>query len=273
MEKFGFLKKKLYLCGLKGTKSTNMPTKINILTQSLPRGSVLLPSWLLSHGYSYELQKRYRKTGWFKSIGKGAMVKSGDTLVLAGALSALQNVENLNVHIGGISALELQGYAHYHRVDSAPTTVFVSGRAELPQWFLRNEWNPKPTVHRLSLFENTAVGMVDYQYGDLSVKISNPARAIIECLALCPNKFQLQEAYEIMESLGTMRPVEIQKLLENCKSVKVKRLFLYFAETASHSWFKHLNVEKINLGNGNRTLGNGGFFVSKYKLSLPEKVV
>jgi hypothetical protein len=51
-------------------------TKINTLIQSLPRGTVLLLSWLLSQGYSYELQQCYRKSGWLKSTGKGAMLKS-----------------------------------------------------------------------------------------------------------------------------------------------------------------------------------------------------
>jgi len=270
---FWFHKKKLYLCSLKGTKSIDMPTKINILMQSLPRSSVLLLSWLLSQGYSYELQKRYRKSGWLKSIGKGAMLLSRDSLVLAGALSTLQNVENLNAHIGGRSALELHGFAHYLQINSYVATLFVNGRTKLPLWFTNNEWDTKTIVYRLSLFEDETVGMVDYQQGELTMKISSPARAIMECLALCPKKFQLQEAYEIMEALGTMRPVKVQELLENCKSVKVKRLFLYFAEKANHSWFKHLKVEKIDLGAGNRTLGEGGFYDSKYKLNLPKNIV
>ncbi|MDR1517833.1 MAG: AbiEi antitoxin N-terminal domain-containing protein, partial [Dysgonamonadaceae bacterium] len=64
-------------------------TKINNLMQSSPTGMVFLSSWLTSQGYPYELQQRYRKGGWLKSVGKGAMLKSGDTLTLSGGLSAL----------------------------------------------------------------------------------------------------------------------------------------------------------------------------------------
>ena len=124
-------------------------TKINRLIQSLPRGSVLLPSWLLSQGYSYELQQSYRKSGWLKSIGKGAMLKSGDPFVLTGALSALQNVENLNIHIGGRSALELQGLAHYLQINNPETTLFLNGREKLPVWFENNDWNTKTKLFRL----------------------------------------------------------------------------------------------------------------------------
>jgi len=247
-------------------------TKINRLIQSLPRGSVLLPSWLLSQGYSYELQQSYRKSGWLKSIGKGAMLKSGDPFVLTGALSALQNVENLNIHIGGRSALELQGLAHYLQINNPETTLFLNGREKLPVWFENNDWNTKTKFFRLSLFSDETLGMTDFQEGELTMKISNPTRAIMECLALCPDKFPLSESFELMEGLASLRPAKVQELLENCKSVKVKRLFLYFSERANHSWFKYLDISKINLGIGNRSLVESGVLVSKYKLVLPNEL-
>jgi hypothetical protein len=248
-------------------------TKINILIQSLPKGSVLLPSRLLAQGYSYELQQCYRKGGWLKSIGKGAMVKSGDTLVLAGALSALQHVENLNLHTGGRSALELQGLAHYLQINDYETTLFVNGRAKIPTWFSANDWNVKTKTFRLSIFTDDTLGMTGFPDGELKMKISNPARAIMECLALCPDKFPLTEVFELMENLSSLHPAKIQELLENCKSVKVKRLFLHFAEKAEHSWFKYLDFNKIELGTGNRTLTEGGAMVSKYKLILQKELI
>ena len=247
-------------------------TKINSLIQALPRGSVLLPSWLLSQGYSYELQQSYRKSNWLKSIGKGAMIKSGDTFVLTGALSALQNVENLNIHVGGRSALELQGLAHYLQISNPETTLFVNGRKNLPVWFTNNDWNTKIKLFRLSLFNDETLGMTDFQEGELTMKISNPARAIMECLVLCPENFPIKESFELMEGLASLRPAKVQELLENCKSVKVKRLFLYFAEKANHSWFKYLDINKINLGVGNRSLVESGVLVSKYKLVLPNEL-
>ena len=246
-------------------------TKINSLIQSLPRGSVLLPSWLLSQGYSYELQQSYRKSNWLKSIGKGAMMKSGDTFVLAGALLALQN-ENLNIHIGGRSSLELQGLAHYLQINNPETTLFMSGRQKLPLWFTNNDWNTKTKLFRLSLFNDETLGMTDFQDGELTMKISNPARAIMECLALCPENFPLLESFELMEGLASLRPTKVQELLENCKLVKVKRLLLYFAEKANHNWFKYLDISKIDLGVGNRSLVESGVLVSKYKLVLPKEL-
>ena len=250
----------------------NGEIKINSLVQSLPRGSVLLPSWLLLQGYSYELQQRYRKSGWLKSIGKGAMIKSGDSLVLAGALSALQHVENLNIHVGGRSALELQGLAHYLQINNPETTLFINGRAKLPLWFGNNDWNTKTKLFHLSLFNDETLGMIDFQEGELTMKISNPARSIMECLALSPDNFPLSESFELMEGLASLRPAKVQELLESCKSVKVKRLFLHFAEKTNHSWVKYLDISKIDLGVGNRSLVESGVLISKYKLVLPREL-
>ena len=247
-------------------------SKINRLIQSTPKGLVLLSQWLVSEGYPYELQQRYRTGGWLKSIGRGAMLKSGDSLALSGAITALQKQENLNIHIGGRSALELLGLAHYLQINSAEVTLFVENKSTLPLWFINNQWDWKTKIYSVSLFKDSQSGLTDYQDGALTMKISNAAGAMMECLSLCPNQFPLIEAYELMEGLATLRPDQIQTLLEQCKSVKVKRLFLHFAERIGHKWFKYLDTGAIDLGSGVRSLFSDGTFVSKYQLILPEEL-
>lgn len=247
-------------------------SKLGKMMQEYPKGLVLLPSWLVSEGYSYELQQQYRKSGWLKSIGKGAMIKSGDFLLLSGALSALQFQANINIHYGGRSALGLQGSSHYLQLSSSEITLFALGQTKLPAWFVDNKWNEDYKVFKSSLFKNDTVGLVDYQSAGIGMKISNSARAMIECLSLCPNEFSLIEAYELMEGLSTLRPKQVQELLEECKSIKAKRLFLYFAERAGHSWFKYIDQTTIDLGSGNRSLINNGVLVAKYKLVLPKEL-
>jgi hypothetical protein len=78
-----------------------------------------------------------------------------------------------------------------------------------------------------------------------SLSISSPERAILECLYLAPEKMDLVECYQVMEGLTTLRPALLQQLLEQCHSIKVKRLFLYMAKKAGHDWFKRLNTEKL----------------------------
>lgn len=255
---------------VKGTKINY--SKLGKIMQEHPKGLVLLPSWLVSEGYSYELQQQYRKSNWLRSIGKGAMLKSDDPFLLFGALSALQFQANINIHYGGRSALELQGNSHYLQLVSSEVTLFAPGQTKLPSWFISNKWDVDYKVFKSSLFENDAVGLVDYQDAGIGMRISNSGRAMMECLSLCPNEFSLTEAYELMEGLSTLRPKQVQELLEECKSIKVKRLFLYFAERAGHSWFKYIDQTKTDLGSGNRSLASNGVLVPKYKLVLPKEL-
>jgi hypothetical protein len=247
-------------------------SKISRLMQEYPKGLVLLSSWLVSEGYPYELQQQYRKSGWLKSIGNGAMLKSNDPFLLSGALAALQSRANINIHLGGRSALELNGIAHYLQLNSPEATLFAPGKTKLPSWFINNKWDAVYKISRITLFNSDSVGLADYQNAGISMKISSSGRAMMECLSLCPNEFSLTEAYELMEGLSTLRPKQVQELLESCKSIKTKRLFLYFAERAGHSWFKYIDKTKIDLGSGNRSLAHHGVLVSEYNLVLPKEL-
>ncbi|MDR2058141.1 MAG: type IV toxin-antitoxin system AbiEi family antitoxin [Dysgonamonadaceae bacterium] len=250
-------------------------TKLQRLTLTTPRGLVMLSSWLVSQGYPYELQQRYRKSGWLKTVGTGAMMKAGERPALTGAIAALQQQAGSDIHVGGRSALEWSGNAHYLPMGFPIITLFVKSASSLPAWFTGIRWDKEMRIYGSSLFKDNATGLLDYQDGELTVKISGAARAIMECLSLFPNRFPLQEAYEVMDGLSTLRPDQVQALLEQCKSIKVKRLFLYFAERIGHAWFKYVDTGKIDLGSGVRSLtgDKSGVFVPKYQLVLPEALV
>ena len=75
-----------------------------------------------------------------------------------------------------------------------------------------------------------------------------------------------------MEGLTSLKPSDVQKLLEACTSVKVKRLFLYFSEVSNHTWFKYLDIDKINLGSGKRSVVKDGMYNEKYSITVPKKI-
>ena len=76
----------------------------------------------------------------------------------------------------------------------------------------------------------------------------------------------------MMEGLNNLRPNLVQQLLEACQSVKVKRLFLYMAEKSGHDWVKYLNLEKINMGSGKRSIVKNGVYVSKYQIIISKEL-
>ena len=94
----------------------------------------------------------------------------------------------------------------------------------------------------------------------------------MECLYLAPEKQPLLEVFELMEGLNNLRPAHVQTLLEQCRSVKVKRLFLYMSEKAEHNWFNFLDLGKIDLGKGKRSLLTNGVYVPKYQITVPKEL-
>lgn len=246
-------------------------SKINQLLASTPRGIVLTSSWLVKQGYSLDLQKRYRSSNWLKSIGTGAMIMNGDTVKYTGAIYALQRQLGLSTHIGGKSALALQGKAHYLELQAGRVILFGQQNEQLPTWFMLYDWNAKIEYYQ-SAFLLPDMGMTEVDFPDFQLRVSSPARAMLECLYMVPDKQELVECYEIMEGLNRLRPEHVQELLESCKSVKVKRLFLYLAKKAGHSWFDYLKPEKFDLGSGKRSMVKNGVLIKEYGITVPKEL-
>ena len=251
-----------------------MRTKLHELLAQWPDGGVRVVSSVKKEGYSQSLLNRYRYAGWFKSVGDGALAKGSDTPTIFGAVSALQNDLKLEIHVGGLSALELRGYAHYVR--AGLKKVWLFGREKkLPKWFTHYKWNEEVEYRTKDLFdrklEDTFVEYVDLRNGP-RVRVSHEARAMFEYLSLVPRDGSVTEAKELMQGLTAAPPVMVNKLLSACTSIKVKRLFLLLAEECGHAWMKRVDVASIDLGKGNRNLTRGGRLHPKYKITVPASI-
>jgi hypothetical protein len=251
--------------------STQKVSKINQLLQSQPSGVVLLSSWLTEQGYSLDLQKRYRKSNWLESIGSGAMKRTGDKVELTGALYALQFQKGLSIHLGAKSALSYLGKAQYLELSMQNVTLLGNKNEDLPKWFSDYPWGIAVDYHSSS-FLPAELGLTKIEQPTFKLNISGAARAMLECLYLVPEKQSFLQCYELMDSLNNLRPDLVQKLLEQCTSVKVKRLFLYLAEKAKHAWVAYLKQDKIDLGSGKRSLVKNGIYLSKYQITVPEEL-
>ena len=116
------------------------------------------------------------------------------------------------------------------------------------------------------------MGFTEVKHGGFAIRISAPARAILEVLHLATTNAAIDHAVELMSGLSTLRPQIQQRLLEACRSAKVKRLFLWSAESAGHAWFKRLAVDRLAMGKGKRVLYRGGRFDAKYQITVPKEV-
>ena len=89
-------------------------------------------------------------------------------------------------------------------------------------------------------------------------------------LYLVPKYQGFDEADKIINGLHALRSDVVQELLETCRSIKTKRLFLYMAERNGLPWFSDLNLNKIELGSGKRMIVKNGKYNAKYGISVPE---
>jgi hypothetical protein len=250
---------------------TNQTTsKINRLVSQWPRGTPAAASYLNTKGFSHDLLTKYKKSGWLQSFGRGAYVLTGDRVEWLGAVYALQEQLGLNVHPGGKTALELKGYAHY--LPSGRRTIFLYATQGLvlPTWFKGERLGVEVFLTRTNLFRQAPeLGFSEVKEKDFSVKISGPERAAMEMLHLVPGTVGFDEASRIVESLATLRSEMVQGLLQACRSIKVKRLFLAMAERHGHPWVSELDLSPIDLGKGKRMLVPGGRYDKKYRITVP----
>jgi len=251
--------------------STGKGNKINQLLRSHPSGTVILSSWLTENGYSPELQKRYRNSKWLESIGTGAMIRNGDHVTIEGAIYALQTQACLSVHPGGRSALSIHGKAHFLELSSKSLVLFGSPEERLPVWFEQYDWGYSMRFYR-SGFLPADMGFAEVDFKDFTYKISDPIRAMLECLYLVPQRQSLIECSEIMEGLNNLRPSRVQSLLENCGSVKVKRLFLYLAQKSGHAWLKHVQLNAVDMGKGKRSIIKGGVYIPEFQITVDKEL-
>lgn len=245
---------------------------INRLLRSWPQGTVAVSAWLTRQGVYQQLTDTYVKTGWLRRLGHGAFVRCDDSVEWPGGVYALQNGLGLPVHVGGKTALELRGFGHFVPPgDGGRLCLFAQAGRKLPTWFLRHNWRRKVVFKMPALFGGKPdLGLTRHSFGRFDVTISSPELAILEMLHLVPGEESAEEALLLMEGLGTLRPALVQELLERCRSVKVKRLFLALAGRCNHAWVGKLKLEKVKLGSGKRSVVPGGVLDPKYLVTLPK---
>jgi hypothetical protein len=245
--------------------------KINQLLLRQPKGTVYMASSLGRAGISGDLQKKYRASGWLEPIGRGAMKRPGEEITWMGALYSIQQ-NGAKIHIGGRTSLAKQGYAHYIQLGKEQATLFSAPGENLPAWFNAYDWGADIQLIHASFLPDD-VGLIVIPERDYQVAASSPIRAMMECLYLVPDRFDLMEAYQLMEGLRALNPHQAQSLLSASGSVKVNRLFLFMAERIGHAWSKYLDKEKVSLGKGKRQIVPDGVYDPQYQITVPKELV
>jgi len=247
-----------------------MGSKINQLLQQWPPGNVATLRWLTSLGVDRRLADKYVQSGWLERLGHGAYKRAGASVDWFGAVHALQTQLALAAHPGGITAIELRGYTHYLSFGARAVVLFGNPGTKLPAWFEAQTWSRPVMLVTTGVFGSTENTTSTLRVDEVDLEVATLERAALEMMYLVPKRQSFEEAYQVMESLTSLRPKAVQQLLECCTSVKTKRVFMHAAERANHSWLKHLDLSKVDFGSGRRTIHAGGRLDKKYDLVVAD---
>jgi hypothetical protein len=267
-------------------------SKLNWLERHLPEGLVVDARWLTRHGYSTSLRSQYVAAGWLEQPARGVYRRPRGSLAWQQVVISLQALLEYPLLVGGRSALELQGYAHY--LTQELKEVHLYGPKPSPPWLHKLPLRVRFLYHndrKLFRGETLTKGLtrVDPMSGSTGnesardnwtvqpwgqwewpVALSTPERAILELLDELPKRESFHQADMLMQGLSNLSPRRLQKLLADCRSVKVKRLFFFLADRHPHAWLKRLDKDVIDLGEGKRMLVKGGKLDKAYQITVPE---
>ena len=214
--------------------------------------------------------QQYRKSGWFSSLSKGVLYRTGDKLSAYAALSGLKVQQNKNFYVGAHSALELFGFNHYVPMGKPVLMIGHSKEDKIPKWMRKTDFGYEMRFFTTETFSNPQ--LTAFKKDNFEILTSVPEQAFLECLLLATKQYDYLDLFYIMEQLTTLRPDVVQNLLEKTDNIKIKRLFLYMAEKADHRWFNSLDKSKINLGTGKQKLIENGVYLSEYKITIPKEL-
>lgn len=274
----------LYTCPILSGMARQNRRRLKFVLDQVPPGFLVDSRWLATSDVARSSAHDYHREGWLERVAQGVYRRpypSAETQEQRDwtipVLSA-QWIMNYDFHVGGMTALTLQGQSHYLVLGGTPN-VYLYGN--VPSWLPRLRLDARFLLRRRQLFGSDLLGIdnrdFDPQAGDAPspwnwpLVQSSPERAILEALNELPDQESFHVVDMAFQGLTSLRPARLGKLLAACKSVKVKRLFFLFADRHGHGWLKHIEREKVDLGTGPRSLVEGGRYVSAYQLVVPEE--
>lgn len=249
--------------------------------------------WLTSQGLTRHAVDNLVKADQLNPLANGVYVRPGTSLTWQAVVCSLQHLPATGLTVGGLTALDLQGLAHY--VSDSPTkTVHLYGVEDLPTWvngilpnvqFVRhntNELRGRSLVNHEYSVRNQTLHNRDPLQGFTEsltwredvwpLTASSPERAILEVLMDVPKTVSFEHADQLMQGLTSLSPRRLQSLLELCRNIKVRRLFLWLAERHKYPWLAKLDTKKIDLGSGKRLLAENGKLDPKFLITVPSEM-
>ncbi len=266
----------------------------------VPYGLLASRKWLKERGVKRHTLDNWVKSGQLVSIYHGVYTQPHAKITWEGIVCSLQRM-GIGLFPGGITVFHLNGDGHFLEMKKQKI-VYLYGHSKLPNWvntvladikFVQRDdrkinYNSGYVNHKYKAKHKMVLNNDPLDYGfrtevpwwgsdDWPLTVSTKERALFEVLLDVPNNISFEYVDTLMQGLVSLSPRRLNKLLEACQSIKVRRLFLWFSERHNHVWLKKIDMDKFSmqngeLGHGKRMLVKGGRLDSKYLITVPEEM-
>ncbi len=268
---------------------------LNRLGRELPEGLLVDSAWLEREGYYGSLRKKYVDHDWLERPVRGVYRRPRGKLTWEQAVVSLQILLRHPTVVGGRTSLRLQGFDHYVSMGE-PHDVHLYGEEAPPAWLFKLPLERRVVFHNATtLFQDEPITRslatlsIDVRDGGFEIvnqeglrqmpwgqwqwplTLSTPERAVLEALDELPRRESFHQIDMLFEGATQLSPRRLQALLEACLSVKVKRLFFWFADRHGHAWRNRLDASTVDLGSGKRMLVRGGRLDPTYQITVPRE--
>jgi hypothetical protein len=243
------------------------------LEQCLPEGQLVNRIWLLASGFSRPNVDYALRAGKLETVAHGVYRRPGPPLKWEHVVYSL-NEMGCPVRVGGRSALELQGLAHYLPAGGV-RRIDLYGAAKMPAWVTDFPAPFRFETHNQRFFDalpEAAVLTRPFGAWDWHIPHSTPELAMLELLTGVREAADFSVADKLFEAAVNLRPELLHALLRACTQVKAKRIFLWLSDRHEHDWRQVLETNDINLGRGKRVLLKGGAYDSTYQITVPREM-
>ncbi len=242
------------------------------LDSVLQEGLLVDRSWFGRHGVDGTAVDYYLRAGKIEAILHGIYRKPGPPLKWHNVAYSLARLGH-DVHVGHMTALAYHGYDHYLKLGISES-IRLYGTGKLPAWVGKVQVGPGFIMMKRNPFADDKVGVIEVPFGtwDWPIRYSSSERAFIELMSTIGTTEEILQAGMMLEGAASLSPRLLQTLLETCRSIKAKRLFLWLSRTAGHSWYDHIDKSRVDLGSGKRQIVPDGMLDAEFMITVPKEI-
>ena len=246
---------------------------ISQLDELLPFGLLATRKWFGGHGVNRHTLDNWLKSKKLVPLARGVLVRPEVSVTWQGVLVSLNRMAPHSVYVGGLSALELAGFGHYLK---SGQHIHIYSAEPCPRWLNKLamdvdfSWHSSQRLWPAKWLESAKTCQpVFWREGLPDYLRASPEQAYLEALAYVPEQLSFEHADELLQGLTSLSPRRLNVLLLACQSVKVKRLFMWFARRHQYAWCSKLSVSDYDFGSGKRVVARGGKLDKEFLITVP----